>query len=171
MTLRHDLYGPKLCPRAHAILYCRLPLPSQNISAHKALASRAVEGGAVKAICEVGYLGAGTAYALGTTADSTNLLAMMTDTRAHVYGLQGPVLSPKPNRKTHHTHSPRRLPAASPPPRCVQWLGACAVNGDVEGAVLCCATLCLLGDGDQAALADVVRYDGIDLLVDMLHPR
>ncbi|KAG2440712.1 hypothetical protein HXX76_003569 [Chlamydomonas incerta] len=80
-----------------------LGLLLQNISAHKALASRAVEGGAVKAICE--------------------------------------------------------------------WLGACAANGDVEGAVLCCATLCLLGDGDLAALADMVRYDGMDRLVDMLHPR
>ncbi|KAG2441966.1 hypothetical protein HYH02_009760 [Chlamydomonas schloesseri] len=80
-----------------------LGLLLQNISAHKALASRAVAGGAVKAICE--------------------------------------------------------------------WLGACAANGDVEGAVLCCATLCLLGDGDQAALADIVRYDGIEHMVDMLHPR
>ncbi|KXZ46349.1 hypothetical protein GPECTOR_44g28 [Gonium pectorale] len=52
-----------------------------------------------------------------------------------------------------------------------EWLGHCVAAADVEGAVLCCATLCLLGDGDVGALVDMVHADGIALLVELLHPR
>ncbi|KAG2501747.1 hypothetical protein HYH03_000247 [Edaphochlamys debaryana] len=51
------------------------------------------------------------------------------------------------------------------------WLCVCVPHYDVEGAVLCAAILCLLGDADQEALRHVVHADAPDALVDMLHPR
>ncbi|GLI71712.1 hypothetical protein VaNZ11_016989 [Volvox africanus] len=56
-------------------------------------------------------------------------------------------------------------------PAICEWMAVCAGGNDVEGAVLCCATLCLLGDGDPGALVDMVHANGIDTLVDLLHPR
>ncbi|GIL67943.1 hypothetical protein Vafri_21194 [Volvox africanus] len=55
-------------------------------------------------------------------------------------------------------------------PAICEWMAVCAGGKDVEGAVLCCATLCLLGDGDPGALVDMVHANGIDTLVDLLHP-
>ncbi|GLC39487.1 hypothetical protein PLESTM_000903700 [Pleodorina starrii] len=56
-------------------------------------------------------------------------------------------------------------------PAICEWLAVCVCNDDVEGAVLCCASLCLLGDGEQGALVDMVHADGLDTLVALLHPR
>ncbi|GIL76573.1 hypothetical protein Vretimale_19499 [Volvox reticuliferus] len=56
-------------------------------------------------------------------------------------------------------------------PAICEWMAVCVGGNDVEGAVLCCATLCLLGDGDPGALVDMVHANGIDTLVELLHPR